>query len=243
MRLVTLKSGEFVNITGCFLIILSFESGKSHLFFNTKICFVLPPPSRDEVFLDYGPGWEEAWENHVKSWSPPEEDGIFGSYASIKELNDSMEPPRTEAELAANPLPDNVVTGCMFTASFDYSYDEFEAGFDWSTLSDGEILKHFADDGSEYVWHEINSFPRFWPCSVMSGNDKDGYIVRIFQASWEYDTPWAQKGLPMFLTNYPRESIRYFNKQGLSDQHLPNAFRYHPELPDDIFPEQWKNLR
>ena len=240
MRLGTLKSGEFVN--KCFLI-PSFRNWQISLHVQYHNLFYSVPPSRDEIFLDYGPGWEEAWENYVRSWSPPEEDGIFGSYASIKELNDSMEPPRTEAELAANPLPNNVVTGCMFTANYDYLYDEFEAGFDWSTLSDGEILKYFSDPGSSLVWREINSFPRFWPCSVMSGNDKDGYIVRIFQASWENDTPWTEKGLPMFLTNYPRESIRYFNEQGLSDQHLPNAFRYHPELPDDIFPEQWKNLQ
>jgi hypothetical protein len=198
---------------------------------------------RDEIFLDYGSGWEEAWEKHVKSWSPPEDDSIFGSYASIKELNDSMEPPRTESELAVNPLPDNVITGCMYTADYEYAYDEFGAGFDWSNLSEDQVLEHFAYDGSGYVWQEINVFPRFWPCSVLSGNDRSGYTVQIFQASWEYETPWAQKGLPMILTNYPRESIRYFNEQGLSDQHLPNAFRHHPELPDDIFPEQWKNLR
>lgn len=198
---------------------------------------------RDEIFLDYQPGWEAAWEKHVSQWSPPDEDSIFGSYASIKELNDSMEPPRTEAELVVNPLPDNVITGCMYTANYEDAYDEFRAGFDWSTLSEYAILENFADDGSEFVWHEINSFPKFWPCSVISGNDRSGYIVRIFQASWEWETPWNEKGLPLFLTNYPRQSIRYFNEQGLSDQHLPNSFRHHPELPDEIFPEQWKNLR
>jgi hypothetical protein len=26
----------------------------------------------EEVFIDYGPEWEAAWENHVASWTPPQ---------------------------------------------------------------------------------------------------------------------------------------------------------------------------
>ena len=197
---------------------------------------------REEIYLDYGQGWEEAWETYRNTWTPPEENGPFASYSPIKELNDKREPPRSISELIKDPFQDNVMTGCMYSANYDYQYDAFEAGFNWTTLSDEMILQHFSGDGSNFIWEEIHSYPQFWPCSIITGNDRDGFTVRIFQASWEGDTPWTEKGLPMIFTKYSRESIRYFNKQGRSDQFLPNSFRHHPELADDIFPDQWKNL-
>lgn len=152
-----------------------------------------------------------------------------------------MEPPMPLGELAKNPLPDNVVTGCVYNADYDESYDNFDPGLDWTILSDEEILDNFAKDGSMFVWHKGNPPPKFWPCSIIAGSVKDDYTVRVFQASGEYDTPWTEKGLPKILTKYPRESIHYFHRQGHSDQFLPRSFRQHPELPDHIFPDQWKN--
>jgi hypothetical protein len=43
--------------------------------------------------------------------------------------------------------------------------------------------------------------------------------------------------------DYPPASVRYFTKPYKSDQHLPGAFRHPIEIRDDLFPEQWKNLK
>lgn len=188
--------------------------------------------------MDYGQGWEEAWEKHLSSWSPPDKSGIFASYGSIKELNTNVE----RRQLERNS-PENVITGCLYEADYEFSYEKHEVGYDLSALSDEALLERFSSDGSHFVWKETHIFPRFWPCSILSGNEDDGYTVQIFQASWEYDTPWTERGLPFSLTNFPGESIRFFNKQGYSDQHLINSFRHYIELPDVIFPDQWKNLK
>lgn len=196
---------------------------------------------RDEIFLDYGSGWERAWEKYYSEWVSPKENDSLSSYTSVKDLNDKTERLRTLSELVHTPFPDNVVTGCIYVADFDQSYDHFAPGFNWEDLSNEDILDSFAEDGSKFKWDEVNTYPKFWPCSIISESAKDNYTVRIFQASWEYDTPWTEKGLPMILTKYPRESIYYFHQQGRSDQFLPRSFRHHLELPDDIFPDQWKN--
>ena len=46
-----------------------------------------------------------------------------------------MEPPMPLGELAKNPLPDNVVTGCVYNADYDESYDNFDPGLDWTMLA------------------------------------------------------------------------------------------------------------
>lgn len=179
---------------------------------------------------------------HVKSWSPPEENGNFASYASITDLNVRRGPALTSSELSDDPLPANVMAGCMYVAEHDNPYEKFEEGIDESTLSEDMLLNYFALDAVNVLSQETGEFIRHWPCDVIDGNDEDGYTVRIHQASWEKTTEWTEKGLPLFLKNFPRESIAYFNKQGFSDQFLPNSFRHHIELSDELFPDQWKNL-
>jgi hypothetical protein len=39
----------------------------------------------------------------------------------------------------------------------------------------------------------------------------------------------------------PRSAIVFYDKPGRTDIHLPNAFRHVIGIPDDIFPNQWKN--
>jgi len=40
----------------------------------------------------------------------------------------------------------------------------------------------------------------------------------------------------------PRSAINFFDVPGTTDIHLPNAFRHPIGIPDEIFPDQWKNL-
>mmetsp|Transcript_26573 Transcript_26573/g.57657 ORF Transcript_26573/g.57657 Transcript_26573/m.57657 type:complete len:503 (-) Transcript_26573:37-1545(-) len=198
----------------------------------------------DEIFFDYGAGWERSWQDHVAKWSSPGRQSPFATYAPVTEMNENKAPLRSRAELEANPYPPNVVTGCYYTEENEESdYEFWDEGDDWKKLSDEMILKYFSDNGEDFTWYETLSYPRYWPCDIISGNDEEGYLVQIFQLTQEEETVWTKKGVPMFLTNFPRESIRFFNRVGTSDQYLPGAFRHHIELSDDIFPEQWKNLK
>lgn len=198
----------------------------------------------DEIFFDYGAGWERAWHDHVRKWSPPGRESAFASYAPITEMNEKKAPLRSRTELRTNPYPNNVITGCFYKEDNEESdYEFWNEDDDWRKLSDEKILDYFSDNGEDFTWYEIQQFPRYWPCDVINGNDEDGYLVQFFQLPQEEETVWTKKGVPMFLTNFPRESIRFFNRLGASDQYLPGAFRHHIELSDSIFPEQWKNLK
>jgi hypothetical protein len=51
----------------------------------------------------------------------------------------------------------------------------------------------------------------------------------------EADVTWVHR------ENVPRSAVAFFDKPGWTDIHLPNAFRHVIGIPDDIFPDQWKN--
>jgi hypothetical protein len=40
----------------------------------------------------------------------------------------------------------------------------------------------------------------------------------------------------------PRSAIVFYDKPGMTDMHLPSAFRHLIGIPEEIFPKQWKNL-
>jgi hypothetical protein len=43
-------------------------------------------------------------------------------------------------------------------------------------------------------------------------------------------------------TNVPRHAIRFFDRPGTTDLHLANAFRRAIQIPDHMFPQQWRNV-
>ena len=198
--------------------------------------------------MDYGPSWEEAWNQHVEAWNP--EDNV--PLDSVKRLNDEMGPVKIMSgdlrNLADHPT---ITTGCVYWDVFEgdvEGYSEYR-GDRWHELSDESVLLYFSEDGSQFTPERS---PRrysfggaYWPCSVVR-EEKDGsYLVQVFpKPKARTDPPiWHEKGLPHFLTHYPRRSIRYFTRPDRSDMHRDNAFRHHIDIPDEIFPSHWKDRR
>lgn len=72
----------------------------------------------EEIFMDYGPEWEKAWEEHVKNWKPVEgaEDYVHSSKWEETYL-------RTFEELETNPYPSNLQTMCIESYGRDENGD------------------------------------------------------------------------------------------------------------------------
>ena len=212
------------------------------------------------VFIDYGIEWETAWKNHVKKWLPPERPPNF---VTVQEANKRMEP--IMKSLISGDLRKTVQHPHIFLACQYYTHDEVDYEedneedsendpyADWKSWTDEKILEEFADDGEDFVYSELGYIDHaeysHWPCSVLKEEDVDEerYTVRIHQSPLDSEvtatTVWKEKHWPRILTNYRRESIRYFIKPEDQDHMLPNVFRHHVGVPEGIFPEQWKNLK
>jgi len=73
----------------------------------------------------------------------------------------------------------------------------------------------------------------------MYDKERNSTQINVIHASG--DLTWEELKIPRIIKDFPRASIRHFYLPYKSDLHLPNAFRHHMELKDDIFPQHWKN--
>ena len=205
----------------------------------------------EEVYMDYGEAWEDAWEKHVANWKPPSPlislDGKSEElFVTAKEANENEGPldllvSRYLREIPRHPY---LFTGCRYyTTKWDKDV-AWDTPYEWEELSDEEILKSYADDGSIYKGvYSKHGDKTYWPCSIFRKEENDSYVVRIHQHRRFDRQKWDENNLPRLLTNYPRESIQYFVKPYASDQHLPGVFRHPIGIRDEIFPAQWKNRK
>ena len=198
----------------------------------------------EEVFIDYGQEWEEAWQNHVADWEPPvmENGDEFITAKEANEQGNSLKHVVT-GDLRKVSNHSHLFTGCKYWLTSQDRHRVFNKRNPvWVEWDDEDILNFYSDEGSRYNGdYSSHKDKTHWPCSVIREDDDGTYTVRIHQAHWEDPTRWHRNSLPRFLTKYPRESIHYFVKPYESDQHLPNVFRHPIGLRDEIFPVQWKN--
>jgi len=177
----------------------------------------------EEIFIDYGPNWEDAWESHKNSWTPPTEGSGFGKYTPLVNMigNSSL---RTIDELEVNPYPDNIVNACYWYEYNSESFNPDERGY----YNGDDYIPGLYDNEEETI-ENTNFMQR---CDLLKKISDTHYEVRIYHGMDESNE--------VLLTMYPKESITFRMKRYTSDQYLPGAFRHFIEIEDSIFPEQWK---
>jgi len=168
----------------------------------------------EEVFIDYGENWEEAWQNHVENWEPQEYDE--SDFQPLTSMDNSDL--RTIEEQATKPYPANLQNACF------YDYDDAKE----------ETEEELSMDGTDFVTDDgIEKERNVWPCEVVEiAKESTGKTVCTVRVLQENQT--------IRITNYPAESITFKMRPYSSDLHLQNAFRHSPEIDDALFPNQWK---
>ena len=171
----------------------------------------------EEIFLDYGDSWENAWQDHVTNWKPVEG---AESYVSAISLNEEHGQLLTEFEQMKTPYPGNV--GLKFDRTFerikwrkyfrDGGLKEFKMEKD-GTWTDCEILRYKLDELNRTVYTAV--------VTDESDDDEKAKLVK----------------------DVPRDAFVFVDRPYTSDMLLPNAFRHYIGIPDDIFPDAWKNLK
>jgi len=211
------------------------HAGRRGLSFNVIATRDIQPG--EEVFIDYGDAWEEAWKEHLRSWQPPSKHSKYSSYMSVTKLTKNHDI-RTTVELAKNPYADNVVVKCLFAENDDNPL--LLPPSNWRDMSDAALIQKYSHPGGIYSISskEFISRDYFWRydlCNIYFHGDDDRLTVGIYAIS---------NDIPLIFTDYPSESVRFVSKEFTSDEHLPNSFRHPIGLQDKaMFPEQWKNLK
>lgn len=188
----------------------------------------------EEVFLDYGDEWQQAWEEHVRTWKPPPD---AESFVSAHEMErDRSAPLRTVEEQQDDPYPSNMAFYCHYQYSPDFGPGPWEF---------------------ENFWMDLD----LYPCKIIERTDgSDGdrgsqitdaftYAVQFLDESELDAEPGykAQQLIPAgeehIVVDVPRWAIHVRDKLYSKDEFLPGAFRHPMMFPDEIFPEPWRNLR
>jgi hypothetical protein len=192
----------------------------------------------EELFLDYGDEWEAAWQHHVAHWQPiPGAD----NYQSAQTMNEKRYTDTlillTEFEQMTTPYPTNV----------RLQFDDFFINASWRTIllynDQGELL----DDSNktEGDWIDCEILKHRNDETLFHGG-KMLYTIAIpdphvTASSKKKKAPKAMK----LVKDVPREAFQFMHRNPpyTSDMLLPNAFRHDIRIPNDIFPDRWKNWK
>ena len=102
--------------------------------------------------------------------------------------------------------------------------------------------------------------PLYWPCIILRSQLSDDgsylYIVHMHKVdddesnnSDKNKTEEINVVSPkqptenLIAENIPQAALRFFDLSYTDDTFLPNAFRHDIRIPNDIFPQIWKNIK
>jgi len=188
----------------------------------------------EEVFIDYGHDWQEAWDAHVRDWKPEES---AEDYVSASDLNEVGAPILTEEEQKENPYPENVSLICYVRHDIERK------------------LPRPGPFGNEYEWKNMEKILYYHdnahPCEILSRDELYGglsgtirpegitYTARVFLDDDEED---EEDDEGTIVHSIPPRAIEFVDLPETKDQYLKNGFRHEIDIPDSIFPKQWMDL-
>lgn len=179
----------------------------------------------EELFVDYGSAWEDAWAQHENEWRPP---AHSSEYVYPAELDETA-PVRTVTEQKTNPYASNIGTLC---ATAEWEREDRKQRLKWT-------------EPTQWNWWEA-----FTCCHILSRKfnarlGEDFYKVALVFDNKPSDFTYDGKNSKMtqyIETEVPRRAIRFIEIPYMDDEHMDGAFRHPLELPEHLVPMAWKTL-
>jgi len=200
----------------------------------------------EEIFIDYGNEWQEAWDKHILISRPN-----LSEFASAYQMNQEEHKIRTADELIEKPYPANIMTVCQYNefeeeseVAIPFLSDFYRDTFTLKSMYDNDItMEQFIEqEASPFDRPEIENM-EYWPCKVYQRYEDDTYTVRVFQSPHFMNTEWAAEERYNFVKEVPRDAIHFVTRPYTSDLFSSTAFRHPIIIRDELFPSQWKNLK
>ncbi|KAL3940231.1 MAG: hypothetical protein SGBAC_005191 [Bacillariaceae sp.] len=165
----------------------------------------------EELLMDYGMEWEVAWEQHVANYHPPND---ASSYVHSSQYSSArIDYLKTPEERQKDPYPPNLHTLCR------PSYTQ-------------------RPDGTYVFARALRQDDKYVACDVLERRHLDDDSVA---ATYTVQLSLAENKVVVVQGVSRPEGIDLLDKVFSQDMHLPQAFRHPISIPDDIFPETWKN--
>jgi hypothetical protein len=179
----------------------------------------------EEIFLDYGDEWEAAWQRHVRYWQPHSD-----SYSAGHWNADTTTRLRTVFEQHGYPYPPNIEL-------------KFDQAFRMESKPVWEPLLQEPNSSDALLTYRHWSTDMLASCDILRLRF-DGHRVLYTAVINRLDTlddVYEKKENYELIVDAPREAFFFVDKPYTSDMFLPNVFRHAIMIPDELFPEAWKN--
>lgn len=174
----------------------------------------------EEITIDYGVEWETAWQDHVQNYGKPR----LG-YRPAYELNRIAE---LRIPTIFEPVENQFEGVITFCRDYFFPDDHGLTGYKFGTDED-------EDDNAD--WH--------YTCRVLMRHNDDKYTVEVFHREhWlnKFDIYETYDDTPEYVIfDVPRDAMFFRDIPYQRDHHQPWSFRHDMRLPDEIFPDIWKN--
>jgi hypothetical protein len=203
----------------------------------------------EEIFLDYGPEWTEAWRSHVERFQtmklPREEDRMYISASDyIRATNVENAVIRTVSEQESDPYPDNLQTVCFYDVGDDNDDDNDDDEVE-------EEERESNDSGKPVVyksWNNVKSYNCLRPCIILDRYYQQNEEVLLYKAqmlpiSSSLVLDGCQLDAPHIVTDILPHGIRIVNRPYASDMFMEKAFRHEIGVPDGLYPELWRKKK
>jgi len=178
----------------------------------------------EEILIDYGEAWEDAWNSHLTDWSLQQSLEKQSSSVSILEMNNNKFD-------VSHDWSDVHMTFCSRLEVYD------------ETLAGNAAEFHGFDNDNELFY--LNNFESsLIPCKIQGANrEKETFdVVYYYDVNHEVMGKKIGRKLKIYSSKYlimkdlPAESLQFSEKKSAI------SFRHEILIPDDVFPEFWKDL-
>ena len=198
----------------------------------------------DEIRIDYGNDWQNAWNKYVSEWKPQPSAHVSlnsqDNFQNITSTSAAVNVIRTLSEQKTNPYPINIQTACYYHVGDE---EKEEGQLEKEEKNDRADLKLYWDLRAN---HLKESYLR--PCDILertsslsTTHNSKKYTARIYE--YNSDDTEEESIFPLIVHDIPRIAIRFLSKPYMSNQLKKKSFRHFIGIPDDIFPSKWKNIK
>lgn len=212
------------------------EDGNRHLGLLMEIQALRDIEEGEEIFIDYGDEWQEAWDEHVAQWKNLVADGTLPKVWPVRALDingaNQISPKHflTKEEQKTFPYPTNLQMKCFLVLDMPSDGP--------STTPSGDLVRDWAEP------EEANSKPaidteNLFDCNIVERTeDSSGDALWLYTIESE-----GGDGEPTTIVRkVPHKAIVFVDAPQTSDQFLADGFRHYIGIPDDIFPQgPWRN--
>lgn len=201
-----------------------------HLGLLMEIVAIRDIEEGEEITIDYGTEWSEAWDQYVQDWETRLSSGEISKEWPIRavDLNEEYRGKvySNVQDLKETPYPSNVMLKCFMEVAAGMSPEKVNGKpvrewaepthgvFDSDTLEDCFVIDYAkVEDGT--------SGPMPFNYTVTLGKDNQATVIK----------------------SVPHRAFVFVDKPGTGDQFVKEPFRHYIAIPDDVFPQgPWRDL-